>query len=340
MFGIDEPSNPPFEMDNRSKRSIVLDLGTEAGREAALALVDDADVFVTNIRPDALERAGLDHVALLARNPRLVYGLITGYGITGEDANRPAYDIAAFWARSGIAHLLTQRGGAPPFQRSGMGDHSTGLTLAGGICAALLARERTGEGQLVTTSLFRQGTYMISIDVNTSLMWGREIGVARREYMGNPCINNYVAGDGRRFWIVGLEGDRHWPSLCRVVGRPEWLTDERFATNAARASHAKELIADLDASFATKTLDEWAEVFAGEPDFFWAPVNSIADLVVDPQFHEGGGVVYVPDGDSTTAMASTPVDFHGTPAAPRSMAPAIGEHTDEVLAEVAARRAR
>ncbi len=109
--------------------------------------------------------------------------------------------------------------------------------------------------------------------------------------MGNPCMNNYAAGDGRRFWIVGLEGDRHWPPLCRAVGRPEWLDDPRFSDARARFVNAVELIAELDAIFATRSLDEWAEVFAGEPDFFWSPVNSLEDVVADEQFHAAGGIV-------------------------------------------------
>ena len=192
----------------------------------------------------------------------------------------------------------------------------------------------------MTTSLFRQGTYTVSIDVNTYLMWGLTIGTSRRDQMANPCINNYVAGDGRRFWVVGLEGDRHWPPMCRVLGRPDWLEDERYATAAARAKNAVELIREIDAVFATRPFEEWTEVFATEPEFFWAPVNSLEDLLADEQFHAGGGVVQVPDGGSTTPMAATPVDFGGTPWAPRSMAPDIGEHTDEILAELAARRLR
>ena len=234
MLGGDLPTNPPFELDNRSKRSVVLDLGTDDGARDALALIDAADVFLTNIRASALARLGLDADTLLARNERLVYAIITGYGLEGPDADRPAYDIAAYWARSGLAAALTPRGGALPFQRGGMGDHSVAMTAAAMVSAALVARERTGKGQLVSTSLLRQGAYTIGFDVNIALMWGRSILVGSRESMGNPAINNYTAGDGRRFWIVGLEGERHWPPLARAVGHEDWLTDERFATPRAR----------------------------------------------------------------------------------------------------------
>ncbi|HEX3546659.1 MAG TPA: CoA transferase [Mycobacterium sp.] len=336
MLGIESGVSPPFEMDNRGKRGIVLDLTTPDGCATALELLTEADVFITNIRPAALRRVGLAFEAVAERNPRLVYGLITGFGETGPDADRAAYDVAAFWARSGLAHLLTRPGETPPFQRGGMGDHTAGMTMAGAVCAALVARARTGSGQLVTTSLYRQGAYTVSFDLNTFLLTGHPIAIGQRETMGNPCMNNYAAGDGRRFWIVGLQGDRHWPALCRAVGRTDWLTDDRFATGRSRAANAVQLIGELDAIFATKPLDEWAKVFAGEPDFFWSPINSIEDVVADEQFHAAGGVVYVPDDDSTVPMVATPADFHGTPWAPRSTAPRIGQHTDEILAELKA----
>ncbi len=338
MLGCDLGVNPPFEMDNRSKRSIVLDLTTEEGRAIALELISNADVFLTNLRPAALKRLGLDFETVAPVNPRLVYGLITGFGETGPDADRAAYDVAAFWSRAGIAHLLTRPGDTPPFQRGGMGDHGAGMTLAAAICAALVARDRTGTGQLVTTSLYRQGTYTVSFDINTYLLTGQPIAVGQRETMGNPCMNNYASADGRRFWIVGLEAGRHWPALCNVVGRPGWLADPRFVDARTRAAHASEIIAELDAIFATKTLDEWAKVFAAETEFFWSPINTIEDVVADEQFHAAGGIVYVPDGESSVPMVATPADFHGTPSAPRSTAPQLGEHTDEVLAELRTRR--
>lgn len=338
MLGCDMGLNPPFEMDNRSKRSVVLDLGTDAGRATAFELLAGADVFLTNVRPGALQRLGLDYESVSAANPRLVYGLITGYGESGPDADRAAFDVAAFWSRAGVAHLLTRPGETPPFQRGGMGDHSAGMTMAAAVCAALLARERTGAGQLVTTSLYRQGAYTVSFDLNTYLMSGQPIAIGQRESMGNPCMNNYAAQDGRRFWIVGLEPERHWPALCRAVGRPEWCDDPRFADARSRAANSAALIAALDEIFATRPLDDWAQIFAGEPDFFWSPVNTLEDVVADEQFHAAGGIVDVPDGDAAVPMVATPADFHGTPWAPRSAAPELGQHTDEVLADLEARR--
>ena len=265
----------------------------------------------------------------------MVYALITGFGFEGPDRDKAAYDIAGWWARSGIASLLTAPGGDPPFQRGGMGDHTVAMTAAAMVCAALVSRQTTGQGQLVTTSLLRQGAYTIGFDLNVYLLWGLEIAIGVRSTMGNPAMNNYAAGDGRRFWVVGLEGERHWPPLARVVGHPEWLEEGHpYATAVGRFRNAAELIAELDAVFATRTLEEWAEVFAGEPEFFWAPVNRLEDLLADPQFYAAGGLVEVPSEGSSTTMVATPVDFFGTPAAPRSTAPGLGQHTAEVLAEL------
>jgi crotonobetainyl-CoA:carnitine CoA-transferase CaiB-like acyl-CoA transferase len=333
MLGGDLPFNPPFELDNRSKRSIVIDLTTDDGRDLAYRLLDGADVFVTNVRLAALARLGLDHETLTRRCPRLVYAAITGYGLEGPDKDRAAYDIGAFWARSGLASLLTSPGAHPPFQRGGMGDHSAGMSLAAGVCAALVARERTGHGQLVATSLLRQGMYTIGFDVNTTLRFGVSIGVATRESMGNPVINSYRDRDGRWFWLIGLEGERHWPDLCRAVGHPEWMEDERFADARGRRKNSAELCGLLDEIFATRGRDEWGEVFDRE-DVWWAPVQTVDEVVDDPQARAAGALVEVPDDGGTATMVATPVDFADTPWRPRSMPPELGQHTDAILAEL------
>jgi crotonobetainyl-CoA:carnitine CoA-transferase CaiB-like acyl-CoA transferase len=331
MLGGDLPVNPVFELDNRGKRSIALDLSTEQGVDVAHRLVAGADVLLTNLRPAAMARVGLGPDQVRARHPDLVYALITGYGTEGPDAERGAYDIAAFWARSGIAESLRAPGGPLPFQRGGMGDHSVAMTAAAMVCAALVERARTGEGQVVTTSLLRQGVYTIGFDVNVALMWGRSLNIGTRETMANPTINNYTAGDGRSFWIVGLEGDRHWPALARAVGHPEWLDDERFMNARGRAVNAAELIGLLDGIFATRSLDAWRAAFDAEPEMFWSPVNTVDDVVADEQFHAAGSVVEVPDEQGSLSMLATPADFGGHAPQPRFRAPLLGEHTREVL---------
>jgi crotonobetainyl-CoA:carnitine CoA-transferase CaiB-like acyl-CoA transferase len=334
MLGADLPFNPPFEMDNRSKRSIGLDLRSDEGRAIGLELVSGADVFLTNVRPAGLARIGFDPDSLLAHNPRLVYGSITGYGLEGPDRDKAAYDIAGFWARSGIAHMLTTPGQHPPFQRGGMGDHNTGLAMAGAISAALFSRERSGKGQLVSTSLLREGLYTLSFDLALTLRLGVGLGVADRKTMGNPAINAYQDRDGRWFWIVGLEGERHWPPMARAAGHPEWLEDPRFADPKSRAENAAALIGLLDQVFATRSRDEWAEIFDAEPDLWWAPVQNLEEVVADPQVTAGGGFCEVPDSGATTLLPASPADFAGTPWQPRWMAPELGQHTDQVLTEL------
>ena len=335
MLGADLPINPIFENDNRNKRSISLDLASEAGHAIALELVDAADVVITNVRQSGLARLGLDAATLLARNPRLVYGAISGFGFAGPDADKAAYDIAAFWARSGIADALKAPAAPhPPFQRGGMGDHTAGQSLAGGVAAALFHRERSGQGQLVTTSLLRQGLYTLSFDLSVALRLGVEIASAERSTMGNPAINCYQDSEGRWFWIVGLEADRHWPPLCRAVGHPEWIDDPRFADAAGRARHASIVIAELDAVFATRSRAEWAERFDAEADLWWAPVQSAQEALADPQVEAAGGIVEVPDGPTTTRLPACPVDFDGTPTEQRWMAPAHGQHGAEILREI------
>jgi len=335
------PSNPVFELDNRSKRSIVLDLQDKEDKAVALELIAEADVFVSNIRTGALERLGLDYATLASDFPELIYAHISGFGREGPDADRAAFDIAAFWSRSGIASLLTAPDQTPPFQRGGMGDHNTGLAAAGAVSAALFERSKSGKGQLISTSLFREGMYTIGFDLNTKLMWGIDIGNNDRRVASSPTANNYALADGRRIWVIGVDVYRHWPSLCRVAGLPDIIDEKRFATPRDRAENARELIALLDAAFADMDMSDIEAAAAQEPDFFWAPINSLDDLLADPQFVASGALVDVPDApgaSTTTTMVATPVDYSRTSAQPRSVAPTLGQHSDEIRAEIKNRK--
>lgn len=332
--GAEVPANAPFELDNRGKRSVALDLGTEDGRRIAHELIAKADVFVTNVRPAALARLQLDWERLSALNPRLVYARVTGYGEHGPDAERPSYDVGAFWSRAGIAAALTAPGAEPPFQRGAMGDHTAGMTLAAGVSAALLARERSGRGQLVTTSLFRVGIFVLGWDTNAALRLGINATPMTRRSTPNPVISPYRAGDGRWFWLLGLQGQRHWPDLVRAVERPEWLTDPRFDTMRARREHVEELIDLLDAIFTTRSLAEWIPIFDAA-GLWWAPVQSANEVVDDPQAAAAGAWVDVPVAEGGTArMVATPVDFSETTWAPGGAAPECGQHTEDVLLEL------
>jgi crotonobetainyl-CoA:carnitine CoA-transferase CaiB-like acyl-CoA transferase len=255
--------------------------------------------------------------------------------LEGDDADRAAYDVGAFWSRAGVAAALTPDGAPLPYQRGGMGDHMAGLAAAGAVSAALFSRERTGEGQRVSVSLLRIGMYMLGWDINMALRLGVPTMPMTVAAPPNPLINAYQAGDGRRFWMLGLQGDRHWPDVLRAVERTEWADDPRFATLIDRFANAAELVTSLNEVFATRTLDEWAPIFERE-DVWWAPVQHAHEVVDDPQARAAGGFVAVPapGGGEPLEMVATPIDFGGTPWAPRSSAPEFAQHTEEVLLEL------
>jgi crotonobetainyl-CoA:carnitine CoA-transferase CaiB-like acyl-CoA transferase len=229
MIGATLATNPPFELDNRGKRSVALNLENEEGRAIARGLIEDADVLVTNMRPRVLDRYGFSYEELSEANPRLVYCHITGYSLEGPDRDRAAYDVGAFWARGGVAAGLTPPGHEIPQQRGGMGDHMAGNGAAGAVCAALLARERTGRGQKVHLSLLRMGAYMMGWDLSLALSLNSPVVPYDRGHAINPLLTCYKSSDGLWFWLLLLQADRHWPDLCRAIDREDLLNDERFA---------------------------------------------------------------------------------------------------------------
>ncbi len=331
-LALGQDVNPPFDLDNRGKRSISLDYGSERGRSVLFDLIDRADVFVTNLRVDALERAGLDHATLLARTPELVYASVTGLGLAGDERNRAAYDVGAFWSRAGVAAALTPEGSSLPYQRGGMGDHMTAMAAAGGVAAALFVRERTGKGQLVSTSLLRIGAYMLGWDASIALRTGLPTVPLTRTTSPNPLIVDYGGADGRRFWLLGLEGDRHWPYLLRAIERPDLAEDARFVDLFARVANAAALVEILDEAFAARPAVEWTEAFDRE-GVWWAPVQSIDELVDDRQAAAAGCFVASGDGDDRSVVA-TPVDFGTTSWSPGAEIPELGQHTEEILLEL------
>ncbi len=331
IIGHGEAQSPPFDLDNRGKRSVVLDLTDPQARDQLDALVATADVFLTNLRPAAVERLGLSPDALLARQPDLVYATVTGWGRVGPDAGRPGYDVGAFWARSGIASATVPPGESPPALRGGLGDHVTGITTVAGILAALWHRERTGEGQVVDVSLLRTGMYCLGWDLGLALRFGKVAPTLARTETVNPMVNPYQAGDGRWFWLLGVESQRHFPTLCTALGRPQLATDERFSTARNRRHNATALIAELDAVFATRPRSEWEACF-DEHGVWWAPVNTMVDAVADPQALAAGAVVEVPGGPGAPAhrAVASPVRFSAHEPA-LGPVPALGEHTAEVI---------
>ena len=327
-------ANPPFELDNRGKRSVAVDLRREEGREVALELVARADVFVTNYRPGGLERLGLDWDSLHAHNPRLIYGSVTGYGLDGPERDRAAYDMGAYWARAGVAAALTLPGADLPYQRGGMGDHLTGLAAAGGIAAALFERERTGEGQLVATSLLRAGMYQMGTDLNANVRLGLPTVPSSVRSVPNPLLTGYRCADGEWIWLLCLEGDRHWPNVVAALDAEDLAGDAAFATMQGRKDNAARVAAELQARFSARTRDEWAPILDAA-GVWWARVQHTHELVDDPQARAAGGFVEVPLADGSSAeMVASPVDFGGRSHFSAEAVPELGQHTELVLVEL------
>ena len=331
--GLPDARIPAFEVDNRGKRSIVLDLKTDAGKHDMLKLLADADVFVTNLRLKALVDLGLDPDTIRAAFPSLVYGLVTGYGSKGPDADRAGYDVGAFWARSGAASAMTVKDAGPPGLAPSFGDHVTATTLVAGVCAALAGRSLSGEGSLVETSLLRTGMYTVSADLSSHAHTGRSGRALARHEAAQPLMNSYADREGRWLWLLCLESERHFPNVVKALDQPQWLEDERFATAIGRYKNRREVIAELDAVFATKTFDEWTALLDAY-DVWWTPMNRPDDLMVDPQVLAADGFVDVPASDATEPIRSisTPVDFNGKRPVPPRASPTVGEHTTEIAA--------
>jgi crotonobetainyl-CoA:carnitine CoA-transferase CaiB-like acyl-CoA transferase len=266
-------------------------------------------------------------------NPRIVYCQVTGHGADVPDRDRAAYDVGAFWSRAGVGASLTVEGTPIPQQRGGMGDHMTGMSAAGAVAAALFARERTGKGQRVATSLVRVGSYMMGWDYALELRLGVQTRAYDRHHAPNPIINCFETKDGRWFWLLLLQGDRHWPDLLRALGREDLAEDERFKNIILRRDNADALVNELDPEFAKRTLEEWGPILDRE-NVWWAPVNSITQALQDPIVQASGAVTEVAGPDGNVRLVNTPADFFGTPAAPRGLSPELGQHTEEVLLEL------
>jgi crotonobetainyl-CoA:carnitine CoA-transferase CaiB-like acyl-CoA transferase len=315
--------------DNRGKRGLALDLQSAEGRVVLLELLAGADVFVTNLRLQALAKLGLDYGSLGKAFPRLVYALLTGYGTEGPDINRPAFDVGTWWGRAGVAQTLLSAGAVPMFHAGAIGDHSTGLALAAGIGAALFARERSGSGQLVDASMLRSGAFFLSSSIGAQLN-GRPTRKLTRGEVANMLSMPYQAGDGKWFVLLGGEPDRVWPALARTVGRPEWIEDARYSSAAARAERRTELVAALDAIFATRRRAEWAEHFDRE-GVWWSPMQTLEELDEDQQMRAAGCFRTVSTRWGERRLVPGPVNFAGSAGTLERGSPAVGEHSDDIL---------
>lgn len=327
-------ANPTFEVDNRGKRGVVLDITKPAGRDALAKLAETADVFLTNTRPASLRKYGLDEATLRELNPRLVYAVITGYGLEGPDAHLPGFDVTAFWARSGIAYMTAPKGTEPFMRTSGMGDHATSLATVSAILAALYERERTGQGRLVQTSLLATGVYLWSSDLAVQLKLGRVASIRPRDNPLNAIANHFMSSDGH--WFVhnprGASGG--WEAFLRVAGREDLITDERFSSGKARRANGKELAAELEAAFKALPMAEIATRLDAA-DLVWAPLQTPAEVAADPQIAAAGAFLEIEDGHGGSFRSpAAPARFPGADAGTRPRSPRLGEHTRAVLEEL------
>lgn len=327
-------ANPTFEFDNRGKRGVVLDITKPAARDALAKLAAEADVFLTNVRPVSLRRYGLDDKTLRAANPRLVYTVITGYGLEGPDAHLPGFDVTAFWARSGIGYMTAPKGAEPFMRTSGMGDHTTSLATVSAILAALYERERTGEGRIVQTSLLASGVYLMGSDMAVQLKMGRLASIRSRDNPINAIANHYRSSDGRWFVHNPRGSGGGWEKFVAAAGRPDLAQDERFASGKARRQNARELAVELDAAFGALPFEEIARRLDAA-DLVWAPFQTPGDVAADPQADAAGCFVPVEDGKGGTHRSpAPPAVFPGLEQKARPPAPRLGEHTRDVLAEL------
>jgi crotonobetainyl-CoA:carnitine CoA-transferase CaiB-like acyl-CoA transferase len=326
--------NLSLALANRGKRSLALDIRHDDGLSVLHRLLESADVFLTNMRPGALARAGLDPEALTGRYPELVYARGHGYGARGPDADQAGYDATAFWARGGMAHILTPPEREYPIgQRGALGDRNGALALAFGVAAALLKRSRTGTGSVVDVSLLATAMWTLSSDLLAALGGDEPKASSGRGPLVNPLVGAYRTKDGRHVQLVFLQPDRYWPDFCRVIGRPDLVDDARFSDHVARREHAAACVAELDDEFAKRTYDEWKAVLA-RLDAPWAPVQSVSELLDDPQVEANG---YVGDvvigGETAYRLPAVPVQFDGRPP-PLRRAPEHGEDTEALLLEL------
>jgi crotonobetainyl-CoA:carnitine CoA-transferase CaiB-like acyl-CoA transferase len=331
--GPGQRRNPPLEQANRGKRSVAVDLAVPEGLDLLYKLVAGADVFLTNFLPQVRTRLKIDEDSIRQVNPGIVYAKGDGYGPRGPDANTPGFDGTAYLARGAVAHSLRSADDEWPVTGTGgQGDMPSAMTLAGGIAAGLFERERTGRGPRVDVSLL--GTAMWSMAPGVVAVAANGLGNpvrVRREENMNPLTIYYRLKDGRYIKLSQLQSDRFFAALTECLGVPGLAADERFRDSTARAANRAACVAALDEAFGRYDLDELRlrlEPLNGP----WSAVQSVRDLVDDPQVHANGYLMDVVDkaGEKFQVVAA-PVQFDEYRPEAVTACPGHGEHTDEVL---------
>ena len=325
--------NYSWLLTSRNKRSVALDLNRDDGREVLLRLVETADVFVTNYQASLLAKLRLDYATLAAVNPRLVYAHVTGYGEAGEDADAPAFDALAYWARSGLMTSVKGRDGSPAVPRPAIGDHPTAMSLFGAILLGLYDRERTGQGSKVSTSLLASGVWAHACDLQAKICNATFPERGPLENPLNPLVNGYRTRDDKVFLLVQLDPDREFPRLCAGLGAPELATNPMFSTAESRTRHAAELFAILQSQFESRDLAELRGIFR-QQDVKWSTLPTLDEVVADAQVRDCGAFVDLDLPDGTIQTINSPIFVSGEKKRAPAPAPEIGAHTREVMREL------
>jgi crotonobetainyl-CoA:carnitine CoA-transferase CaiB-like acyl-CoA transferase len=330
-FGYDTDLNTAFQIDNRGKRSLVVDLEKPSARGVVERLVRDVDVFLTNLTTPRREKYGLTFPALSAVNPRLVYTSLTGYGTSGPDQGRPGFDYAAFWARSGLMASIGEPPSAPPLCRGGQGDHTTALNLVLSTLAALRLRDRTGRAQYAEVTLYGTGMWTLASDLSAALVTRSHPPRHDRTQPANPIWNSYCCADGRWILLVHPDSQPFWPRFCAAVGRSDWASDPRFDTPPKRQAAGKELSQAISAIFAQHSSAHWRDVL-DQAKLIWAPVATLDEVVSCPQARAIGAFAELehPKAGRFETMAA-PFAIAGAEIQPRGCAPELGAHSREAL---------
>ncbi len=323
-----------FDVDNRGKQSIAIALDQEEGIKIVHELVSKAQLFLCNLLPARQQKFGLDAETLFAINSKLVHATLTGYGTGGPDAWRPGYDVTAFFGRSGLYDAMREgEQGEVPMARPAQGDHTTGLALVGAVLAALRLVDRTGQPQVVETSLYETAVWTQASDFAVTAVDKAHVRRRARHQMLLPTANRYPCGDGK--WVVfNMPEASAWPKLCRIIGREDWIEDERLKDASSRYRNMEELVSGIDVALATKSRDEWGEIFDRE-GIIWGPVLTLDEAAVDAQAHAINLFPEIVDEKlGTYRSVSIPMRFHNADVGPQSSAPDIGEHTGRILTEL------
>ncbi len=325
--------HPCYQFDNRGKRGVCVNLEDPQGLELVYELAADCDVFVTNLTQERLQRYALTDADVHRLSPQAVFAVLSGYGTTGPDSDRQAFDQTAFWARSGAMSVFGERDGAPALSRGGYGDRTTALNLLSAILAAMRVKDQTGEGQYVEVTLQRTGIWALASDVTTTLFERVQPPKTSQQEPPNPIWNYYKTKDERWLALVMPMATPYWDAFCAMMERPDWATDERYQTLLGLAEHGPGLIPELEARFGAHDLEFWRTKLDAA-GLIWEPVAELPEVVEDPALRERGAFsVIVHERGGAMEIVSAPFHIRGADVAVRGPAPDAGQHTREVFIE-------